>query len=66
MAKPATVTPTKEFDQWELDARLLQTASEEGMGGGEPSLLDEVKQALATHGAAKADGHGPTGDVVSC
>ncbi|HKU99545.1 MAG TPA: hypothetical protein VJR58_29905 [Vineibacter sp.] len=83
MAKPATVTPTKEFDrpadvlraahlsrdqkiavlkQWELDARLLQTAAEEGMGGGEPNLLDEVKKALAALDADKADtdGQGPT------
>jgi hypothetical protein len=38
--------------QWELDARLLQTASEEGMSGGEPNLLAEVKKAL---GALDAD-----------
>jgi hypothetical protein len=37
--------------QWELDARLLQTASEEGMSGGEPNLLADVKQALAALGA---------------
>jgi len=37
--------------QWELDARLLQTASEEGMSGGEPNMLAEVKKALAALGA---------------
>lgn len=46
--------------QWELDARLLQTASEEGMSGGEPNLLDEVKQALATLDAGKTGSEGPT------
>ena len=33
--------------QWEQDARLLAVATEEGMGGGEPARLDEVKQAQA-------------------
>ncbi|MDP2332520.1 MAG: hypothetical protein Q8M19_17665 [Reyranella sp.] len=36
---------TKILKQWELDARLLQVASEEGMGGGEHSLFAEVKKA---------------------
>lgn len=31
--------------QWELDARLLQVASEEGMTEGEHSLFTEVKKA---------------------
>jgi hypothetical protein len=31
--------------QWEIDARLLQVASEEGMTGGEGSQLAEVKKA---------------------
>jgi hypothetical protein len=31
--------------QWELDARLLQVATEEGMGEGERSLFSEVKKA---------------------
>jgi hypothetical protein len=30
---------------WELEARELAVAAEESMGGGEPSLLDEVVQA---------------------
>lgn len=45
-------TPDLSFDdkvkalkQWEVDARLLQVASEEGMSGGEPNLLSDVKQA---------------------
>jgi hypothetical protein len=36
---------TEILKQWELDARLLQVASEEGMGEGERSLLSEVKAA---------------------
>jgi hypothetical protein len=36
---------TKILKQWELDARLLQVASEEGMSGGEHSLFAEVKKA---------------------
>lgn len=33
--------------RWELDARALQRATEENMGGGEPSSLDAVNAALA-------------------
>jgi hypothetical protein len=32
--------------RWEFDARALQRASDENMGGGEPPLLDEVNRAL--------------------
>lgn len=32
---------------WESDARQLAIANEEGMTGGEPSRLDDVKQAQA-------------------
>jgi hypothetical protein len=35
----------KALKQWEVDARLLQVASEEGMSGGEPNLLSDVKKA---------------------
>jgi hypothetical protein len=35
----------KALEQWELDARLMQVASEEGMTGGEPDRLGDVKQA---------------------
>ena len=33
------------LEAWELEARGLAVASEESMGGGEPSLLQEVVQA---------------------
>jgi len=33
--------------QWELDARLLQVATEEGMSEGEHSLFADVKKAQA-------------------
>ena len=36
---------TAVLKQWEIDARLLQVASEEGMTGGEPNHLIEVKKA---------------------
>lgn len=51
---PADVVDSRDFNkdekaailrQWELDARLLQVASEEGMSKGERSLLADVKQA---------------------
>lgn len=51
---PADVVDSRDFDnsekaailrQWELDARLLQVASEEGMSDGERSMLAEVKKA---------------------
>jgi ABC-type iron transport system FetAB ATPase subunit len=51
---PAEVVDSRDFDraektkilkQWELDARLLQVATEEGMGGGEHSLFSDVKKA---------------------
>jgi len=35
----------KILQAWELDARLLQVATEEGMSGGEGSLFPEVKKA---------------------
>lgn len=33
------------LEAWELEARELAVASEENMGGGEPTLLEEVVQA---------------------
>lgn len=36
---------TEILKQWELDARLLQVATEEGMSGGEHSLFSDVKKA---------------------
>jgi hypothetical protein len=32
--------------RWEYDARELSVAEEEGMGGGEPPLLDRIEAAL--------------------
>jgi hypothetical protein len=32
--------------RWELDARELQVAEDENMGGGEPNRLIEVEEAL--------------------
>lgn len=34
--------------RWEMDARELQVADEEGMSLGESSRLDEVRKAIAT------------------
>jgi hypothetical protein len=33
------------LDQWEVDARALQTATDEGMSGGKRPPLDEVNDA---------------------
>lgn len=41
---------TAVLKQWEIDARLLQVASEEGMSGGEPNHLTEVKKAQKSLG----------------
>lgn len=39
---------TKEeiLKNWEDEARQLQAATDENMGGGEPSRLEEVRQAI--------------------
>jgi hypothetical protein len=51
---PADVVASRDLDkaekaailkQWELDARLLQVATEEGMSEGEHSLFSDVKKA---------------------
>lgn len=34
--------------RWKTDAKLLATAESENMSGGEPNLLHEVMEALAT------------------
>ncbi|TFG65873.1 MAG: hypothetical protein E4H27_10430 [Anaerolineales bacterium] len=36
----------KILTQWEYDARELEVAEEENMGGGPPSVLDEILKAL--------------------
>jgi hypothetical protein len=38
------------LEAWELEARSLSVASEENMGGGEPTLLSEVVQARISLG----------------
>jgi hypothetical protein len=42
----------KVLEQWEIDARLMQVASEEGMTGGEPNNLVDVKNAQKELGVA--------------
>ncbi len=45
-----TLTTKQKHDalvEWEQDAVRLSVATEEGMSGGEPSRLDEVKDAQA-------------------
>ena len=68
-ASPQTVVADKRLTaeeklqalaQWELDARLLAVATEEGMAGGEPSRLDEVKQAQSKLPADIASSPSPT------
>lgn len=48
----------KLLKQWEQDARLLAVAEEEGMGGGEESMLQRVMRALETVGGAKHEDTG--------
>ncbi|MEQ8248466.1 MAG: hypothetical protein RID42_12380 [Alphaproteobacteria bacterium] len=45
--------------RWEADARELQVAAEEGMDGGEPDMLRQVRSALRRIGDAPAE-HAPT------
>lgn len=41
--------------QWEQDARLLSVAEEEGMGGGEESMLHRVLKALEGIGGTERE-----------
>jgi len=41
--------------RWEADARELQVAAEEGMDGGEPDMLRQVRNALRRIGDAPTD-----------
>ena len=50
----------KVLAEWEQDARLISVASEEGMSGGEPARLDEVKAAQRKLGDATAKKPSPT------
>jgi hypothetical protein len=45
--------------QWELDARQLQVATEEGMTEGERSMFAEVKKAQEKLGVPKLEEDGP-------
>ncbi|GAB4368578.1 MAG: hypothetical protein Kow00114_27930 [Kiloniellaceae bacterium] len=47
------------LESWERDARELAVAEEENMGGGEPSQLDSVLQALAKLPAPDERPRGP-------
>jgi len=44
--------------QWEIDARLLQVASEEGMTGGELNQLAEVRKAQKSLGVPHVEEDG--------
>ncbi len=50
----------KLLKQWEADARQLAVAEEEGMTGGEESMLNRVRKALQALGAAEQPEHGQT------
>ena len=65
---PADVVACKDLDktekaailkQWELDARQLQVATEEGMTEGERSMFAEVKKAQEKLGVPKLEEDGP-------
>ena len=46
--------------RWEYDARELEVAEEENMGGGDPDVLDEVLAALHQLNAVIDVEHSPT------
>lgn len=48
------------LEQWEREARSLAVAEEEGMTGGEESMLGRVRRAIAALGGS-GDGDEPTG-----
>ena len=50
----------KVLKQWEADARQLAVAEEEGMTGGEESMLNRVRKALQALGADEPAEHGQT------
>ena len=45
--------------RWESDARELSVAEEENMGGGPPSFLGEILNALRALGESKSEGRMP-------
>lgn len=54
---------TEVLKQWELDARLLQVATEEGMGEGERPLFSEVKAAQKKLDVGVLEADGPASKV---
>jgi len=44
------------LSRWEADSRELHVASEEGMSGGEPAMLQQVRAALRAIGEDDAAG----------
>jgi hypothetical protein len=69
---PADVVDSRDLDateksrilkQWELDARLLQVATEEGMNEGERSLFADVKKAQQRLEAPTLQEDGPATKV---
>jgi hypothetical protein len=43
------------LEQWEREARALSVAEEEGMTGGEESMLGRVRRAIGSLGGAESD-----------
>lgn len=59
-----TVTQKRKLlEHWEQDARLLAVAEEEGMGGGEESMLHRVKRAMEAIGVEQSE-QGGTGSKL--
>lgn len=48
------------LEKWELDARLMAIATEEGMAGGEPAMQDEVAKAKVALNIENERPPGPT------
>lgn len=48
------------LEQWEREARELDVAEEEGMTGGEESMLGRVRRAIAALGGDGGEAVGPT------
>ncbi len=47
------------LERWRYDARELEVAEDENMGGGEPSMLEQVLKALAALGVETDLEHSP-------
>jgi hypothetical protein len=53
-------TKLQMLEQWEREARSLAVAEEEGMTGGEESMLGRVRRAIAALGGNGDEPSGPT------